>query len=253
MSFAGEVWQTLSKIDVSHKVEKKGNLSYLSWAWAWCVLMEHYPASKYSFKEPVFFEDGSCEVWVSVQVGSTDSFLTHEMWLPVMDHRNKAIQNPDSRAISDTRMRCLTKCLAMFGLGHYIYAGEDLPEAGSISVPRSYTDGEKEMMDRLIVKSDATGFLAFWSKLSEQKQNDLYNSFEKGQITKNKQIIDKLISDAHKHINKYITGIKEAIENQDFTGLVELRDEIKEHEKGLIAKGLTKEELLQLKQLPEVK
>jgi len=49
------------------------------------------------------------------------------MWLPVMDYKNKAIAHPDSRAISDTRMRCLTKCLAMYGLGHYIYAGEDLP------------------------------------------------------------------------------------------------------------------------------
>ncbi len=51
------------------------------------------------------------------------------MWLPVMDHKNNAIQNPDQRKISDTRMRALTKCLALFGLGHYIYAGEDLPEA----------------------------------------------------------------------------------------------------------------------------
>ena len=49
------------------------------------------------------------------------------MWLPVMDYKNKAIVTPDTRAVSDTRMRCLTKCLAMYGLGHYIYAGEDLP------------------------------------------------------------------------------------------------------------------------------
>jgi hypothetical protein len=52
------------------------------------------------------------------------------MWLPVMDYKNKAIPNPDARAVSDTRMRCLTKCLAMYGLGHYIYAGEDLPPSG---------------------------------------------------------------------------------------------------------------------------
>ena len=31
--------------------------------------------------------------------------------------------------INKTIMRCLTKNLAMFGLGHYIYAGEDLPES----------------------------------------------------------------------------------------------------------------------------
>ena len=57
------------------------------------------------------------------------------MWLPVMDNRNNAISNPTSRQISDAKMRCLVKCIAMFGLGHYIFAGEDLPsekkESGS--------------------------------------------------------------------------------------------------------------------------
>jgi len=55
------------------------------------------------------------------------------MWLPVMDNRNNSIQNPTSRAISDQKMRCLVKAIAMHGLGHYIYAGEDLPKAESIS------------------------------------------------------------------------------------------------------------------------
>jgi len=50
------------------------------------------------------------------------------MWLPVMDNRNNPIKNPNSRQVSDTTMRCLVKCLALFGLGHYIYAGEDLPD-----------------------------------------------------------------------------------------------------------------------------
>jgi hypothetical protein len=55
--------------------------------------------------------------------------MMRHMWLPVMDHRNKAISNPDKFAINTAKMRCLTKCFSMFGLGHYIYAGEDLPEA----------------------------------------------------------------------------------------------------------------------------
>jgi hypothetical protein len=49
------------------------------------------------------------------------------MWLPVMDYKNNAVENPNARQVSDTKMRCLVKCLAMFGLGHYIYGGEDLP------------------------------------------------------------------------------------------------------------------------------
>ena len=47
--------------------------------------------------------------------------------MPVMDHRNKAIPNPDACARNKADMRVMTKCLALFGLGHYIYAGEDVP------------------------------------------------------------------------------------------------------------------------------
>ena len=127
------IWKTLSAVDVSDHIEKKGNLSYLSWAWAWGVLMEKYPESEYEFAEPIYYSDGTCEVWVSVTI----SEKTRKMWLPVMDYRNKSIPNPTSRDISDARMRCLVKCLAMFGLGHYIYAGEDLPEI------KGETTGEK--------------------------------------------------------------------------------------------------------------
>jgi hypothetical protein len=65
------------------------------------------------------------------------------MWLAVMDYRNKAISNPPAHAISNAKMRCLTKCMAMFGLGHYIYAGEDLPQ--NLSVQTQKTDEEKEV------------------------------------------------------------------------------------------------------------
>jgi len=117
------VWDTLSGVDCSEHVEKKNGLSFLSWAWAWGILMEYYPNATYSFSSPVRDEFGTVEVWCTVKIGD----LERRMWLPVMDYKNNAIKNPDYRKISDTRMRCLTKCLAMFGLGHYIYAGEDIP------------------------------------------------------------------------------------------------------------------------------
>jgi hypothetical protein len=118
------VWATLSSIDCSDKVEQKGKLTYLSWAWAWQTLMENYPDSTYEYSEPCSISNDTVEVHVSVTVQG----VTHSMWLPVMDNRNKAIVNPTTRDISDARMRCLVKCIAMFGLGIYIYAGEDLPE-----------------------------------------------------------------------------------------------------------------------------
>ena len=118
------VWDTLSAVDCSQKIEKKGKLSYLSWAWAWAEVKKLYPEANYSFEPPIFFGDGTCEVWCSVTIGEQ----THKMWLPVMDNKNQSVANPNSRALSDTRMRCLVKGLAMHGLGHYIYAGEDLPD-----------------------------------------------------------------------------------------------------------------------------
>ena len=120
------VWKTLSAIDCTDKAEKKNGLTYLSWAWAWGILMEHYPEATYQFLNEEWDNQGHATVWVSVKIGELDRM----MWLPVMDYKNKAIPNPDTTAVSDTRMRCLTKCLAMYGLGHYIYAGEDLPPSG---------------------------------------------------------------------------------------------------------------------------
>jgi len=131
-----DIWATLSQIDVSEHTETKGDgnykLTYLSWAWAWGVLMEHYPESQYSFEEYEVnglnlpyrpLPDGSGEVVCKVYIGG----IARQMWLPVMDYKNAAIKNPNARQVSDAKMRCLVKCMALFGLGHYIYAGEDLP------------------------------------------------------------------------------------------------------------------------------
>lgn len=129
MSLSKQVWQTLSAIDVSQHIEKKGNLSYLSWAWAYGTMMEHYPDLHYSFEIDKCEDTGTVEISCVVHIhtgGEKDEVMMRHMWLPVMDHRNKAIANPDKFAINSSKMRCLVKCFAMFGLGHYIYAGEDI-------------------------------------------------------------------------------------------------------------------------------
>ena len=125
-----EVWDKLSKIDCSDKIEKKGKLTYLSWAWAWGILQEQYPQAQYLFYQGeddvpyVKYPDGTGEVRCRISIDN----LTREMTLCVMDFKNNAVKNPNSSQVNNSKMRCLTKCLAMFGLGHYIYAGEDLPE-----------------------------------------------------------------------------------------------------------------------------
>ena len=133
-----KIWATLSKIDVSKHVEKKNGLSYLSWAWAWGVLMEHYPHAEYSFSAPEVHPDGTVTIHCDIMIGHCH----RSMWLPVMDYKNNAIKNPDARKISDTKMRTLVKCLAMFGLGHRIYAGEDINPPGEPEVVSQITPEE---------------------------------------------------------------------------------------------------------------
>ena len=75
------------------------------------------------------------------------------MWLPVMDYKNDAKKNPTSKDISDSRMRCLAKAIAMHGLGHYVYAGEDVPE-GNAETPQN--EGKAEEVDDPIQKATPT-------------------------------------------------------------------------------------------------
>lgn len=126
-SFAREVYETLSSINVNHFTEKKVNLTYLSWSWAWQVLLQHYPESRIDEQRKEINHDGSVMVYTTLTVAEGDNSLTRTMWLPVMNHKNNAIINPNAREISDAMMRCLVKCISLFGLGLYIYAGEDLP------------------------------------------------------------------------------------------------------------------------------
>tara|TARA_R110000787_G_scaffold55803_1_gene128634 strand:- start:4558 stop:5166 length:609 start_codon:yes stop_codon:yes gene_type:complete len=126
MSLSSEVWNKLVAVDVSDHIEKKGKLSYLSWAWAYGIMMENYPDLHYSFEQDRCEFTNTVEISCSVLVNKNDQSMVRSMWLPVMDNRNKAIVNPDKFAINSSKMRCLVKCFAMFGLGHHIYAGEDI-------------------------------------------------------------------------------------------------------------------------------
>ena len=77
-----------------------------------------------------------------------------------MDYRHKAIANPDARSISDAKMRCLTKCFALFGLGHYIYAGEDLPQGSETSAPKKSAPKKQPKPKTKTVKKSGTDYIA---------------------------------------------------------------------------------------------
>lgn len=155
----------LRKINVNEFTEKKGNLTYLSWTWAVDTLLQHDPEATWEFPEPKVWNDT-----VMVFCNVTALGKTMRMQLPVMDNRNNAIINPDTRKISDATMRCLAKCIACFGIGLYIYAGEDVPSvepepvdvqpllaliAGAMDLDTLravYVDGVKKCGDNAVAK-----------------------------------------------------------------------------------------------------
>lgn len=132
------VFETLSKINVSGKTEKKNGLTYLSWAYAWAEVKKLYPNATYKVYEretqwgPVnYFTDGKT-AWV--KVGVTIEGLEHVEMLPIMDYRNKAIplDKVDSCSTNKTIQRAITKACGRHGMGLYIYAGEDYPDSAPI-------------------------------------------------------------------------------------------------------------------------
>lgn len=112
----------LAAINVKDKIEKKNGLSYLSWAWAVDQLLRNDSSATWSYGDPVTWGQ---TVMVFCTVTAFGKPMTAQ--LPVMDHRNKAIPNPDAFAVNTAMQRCLVKAIALHGLGLYIYAGEDLP------------------------------------------------------------------------------------------------------------------------------
>lgn len=114
--------------NVNNHTEKKGNLTYLSWAWAWAEALKADEDATYKvemFGDKCYMDiNGTAMVFVTVTMFRKP--VTCQ--LPVMDFRNKAILNPDAFAVNTAIMRCMTKALSLHGLGLYIYAGEDLPE-----------------------------------------------------------------------------------------------------------------------------
>ena len=149
----------LLKINVNGHLEKKGNLSYLSWAWAWAEVLKVDPGARWTAHEwdnsPVMYlRNGTAMVKVSVEIkGDIKTCI-----LPVMDNRNRAIVDPDAFAVNTAIMRCLAKAIAMHGLGLYIYAGEDLPEAEK-------AEPNPEVLTQIAAAADQPTLLALFKSL----------------------------------------------------------------------------------------
>jgi len=168
-------FQSVYEINVNHKTKEKSGLKYLSWAWAWAEFKKVYADATYSvdlYDGKPYLSDDVLGYMVSTTV--TVGELSIPMHLPVLDGANKAqrsvgytyktkYKDKECKAasmfdINTAIMRCLTKNLAMFGLGLYIYAGEDIP---SVDNTETLSDDEvktiKGMLSEVVPESVVCG------------------------------------------------------------------------------------------------
>ena len=171
-----EAIKELLATNVNNHTEKKNNLTYLSWAWAWAEALKADSSAWYKiemFGDKCYMDiNGTAMVFVTVTMYGKP--MTCQ--LPVMDYRNKAIPNPDAFAVNTAIMRCMTKALSLHGLGLYIYAGEDLPEEGRSvvitptqgamdNIPQEELQYLQEMAVELIATCEQGDPKAAWDKL----------------------------------------------------------------------------------------
>ena len=213
----------LSRLDCSHGVEvKHGGLRYLKWSIAWHLLMTKYPDATYSYDEPITLPDGTMLVRTSVRVGDT----VHSMQLPILDHRNKPLSSPNSFDYNSAAQRCLTKNIAMFGVGISLYHGDtNVTEASNYEKAQEYMSAQ-----------DSMGFLEFLGTLTERQQVDLFNDDQipKGHKTAFKQQHRALVKQANDFLDSVAECIAEATEQQDEELLKETIAELSSFERSAV-------------------
>jgi len=116
-------YNEIRKINVNEHTDKKGKFTYLSWAWAVDQLLQLDPSATWDYQAPMQFGD---TLMVFCSVTAFGKTMTSQ--LPVLNHQNKAISNPNAMDVNTAMQRCLAKAIALHGLGLYIYAGEDVPD-----------------------------------------------------------------------------------------------------------------------------
>lgn len=249
------IWQILSKIDCSQKIERKNGLNYLSWVWAWGIVKENFNDANYEvvyFNEKPYLFDENLGYMVKTNV--TIQNETIQMHLPVIDGANKSYKNVkytyevakwengkkngtiektvESASMFDintTIMRCLTKNLAMFGLGHYIYAGEDFPsEIPNVENKEKDKNKAQEFLkEKLIELENVDSFESLldiqtkhkellveksFSELFYKKLQSIIKTTEKVlDLAKNKDELKVAFLSLHKGLQKYMAKYTEEL------------------------------------------
>ena len=190
------VFDTLNGINVGNKTKEKNNLTYLPWAAAWEAVKRIYPDATFEISEQVIDEFGNKRFWFSdgntgwVKVSVTIEGLTMTEVLPIMDYRNQAIpaDKITSTDANKSFKRCLVKCLALHGLGTYVFLGEDLPE------------GESKVID---IKSEINELAAKKVKLSDKAKAKVRELCVEAEKAANPDLDDDLITGNYNNIEDY--------------------------------------------------
>jgi hypothetical protein len=168
-------YEDIRRINVGDYIEKKGNLSYLSWAWAVDQLLMIDPTATWEYRwqneVPLVKIGDTAMVFCTV----TAFGVSRTAQLPVMDHKNKPIPEPDSFQLNTAMQRCLAKAIALHGLGLYIYNGEDLPPKGP---PEEITVERRVAIVALIsAASDDVALRKLYKTLTEDERAAMLNEF----------------------------------------------------------------------------
>lgn len=170
-------FEMLQSINCNGHTEKKGGLTYLSWAWAWQMVKKTFPDASYTIYENKdgwnYHTDGrTC--WV--KTGVTVNGQEHIEYLPVMDYKNNSIPlaKVTSTDVNKSIQRSLTKACARHGLGLYIYAGEDLPAGEAEAVKEQMDVAVEEAL--LAVKEAKTReeLVRLWKELTGLHANQRF-------------------------------------------------------------------------------
>lgn len=215
------VWNKLSDIDVNDDKEQKGDFDYLSWTDAIKHVKNAGFALSWEIRDDVFFPDGTMEVRVDVTING-DTLL---MWLPVMNHRNQAIKNPNAFEINKTRMRCLVKGIAAHGLGFYIYAGEDLPTSKEEHDVAKYD----EFMRRYL--QDEHECAVWYCQLSGEDMAAIKDGSPKGKKTETQATLREMVAQMHSNFDDYAGHLVVAVQKEDVTSVGQLWNELADYER----------------------
>lgn len=189
----GNYFEELNSLNVNEYTEEREGLTYLTWSYAIQEVLKKYPSMDYKIKKfgeeqlPYVYDK---ETGYMVFTEVTLEGITREMWLPVMDSKNKAMKSEPYTYetkkgpktvepatmfdINKTIMRCLVKNLAMFGLGLYIYSGEDLPE---VEAKAKVTEEQIEKIKELVSEESIPNMLTYYKidKIEDMLETDAKN------------------------------------------------------------------------------